>query len=213
MSNNVDDPPSHSDLNDLRKEIDRCTVCAQFAPGFEKPPSLNRGDPNAPLMIIGQEPANAEVQKGRPFAGQSGTRLDRWLVKCGAPEDSPRRHVFLTAVIKCAHEGTTRTFRKMARKCRPFLRRQIDLVRPEIVITLGARAYQNLTPVSLSYSDARFRMLETSEHQVVPEFGYHFTFLSWPHPSGRNRLLNEPDVRNRVDDSCDDIRASYGNQL
>lgn len=202
-----------ADIDDLRDEIDQCTVCADFAEGFEKPPSLNRGDPDAPLMIIGQEPANAEVERGRPFAGQSGTRLDRWLVQCGAPEDSPRRHVFLTAVIKCAHGGTARTFRQMARHCRPFLRRQIDLVRPEIIITLGARAYRNLTPVSLSYSNARFRMLETSEHQLVSEFRIHFTFLSWPHPSGRNRLLNKPEVRAQVENSCAEVRERIGDRL
>jgi len=89
----------------------------------------------------------------------------------------------------------------MTPNCRPFLQKQITLIRPKLIITLGQLAFDELNFTDLMFSDALCLPLASREHVLLSPFGYHFTLLPWPHPSGLNRWLNKPQNRQRLEKS------------
>ena len=185
----------------LDGEINQCLQCREAVAGFVKPPPLFRGV-IAPVMIVGQGPGQAEVALGRPFAGLAGRRLDGWLVQAGADRAAPRKHVYLTSLTKCtATELSSSDLAKMVRECRHFLATQIRLVRPQVLITLGKVAYDDLRFMPSEYNDAVCQPLRASDTVLVNEFDFDFTLLPWPHPSGLNRQLNDESLIARLEGS------------
>jgi uracil-DNA glycosylase len=89
----------------------------------------------------------------------------------------------------------------MARNCAGFLQQQILAVKPRLVITLGRNAYFNLRFINQDYGEALCRPLHTSNFLLLSQFGFHFWFLPWPHPSGLNRWHNTPQNRARLQES------------
>lgn len=149
------------------------------------------------LMIIGQGPGGAELKGTRAFAGQSGRKLDAWLIASGASAANPRQTVYFTSVIKCVcPQG--KFFAQMARNCSGFLHRQISTVRPELIITLGRLSFEALSIVNEDYDDALCKPRHTVDFLLVSPYGFHFNLLHWPHPSGLNRWLNTPENKARM---------------
>jgi len=89
----------------------------------------------------------------------------------------------------------------MVGNCRPFLAQQISLIRPKLIITLGQLAFEALNFTQISFTDALCITLETRQHMLLPPFGHHWTLMPWPHPSGRNRWLNKPENRQKLERS------------
>ncbi len=175
-------------LADLHHEIDACVCCRAFTAGFAKPMSMERGQ-GRDLMVIGQGPGRTEIRSGRAFSGPSGTKLDAWLVACGAGLHAPRQRIYATSVLKCA--GDQRDLRRMAAHCHRFLMRQLELIRPKLVISLGQQAYKTMTCSIAPYAKA-LCCLQEGVPMLVQPFPVEFPLLVWPHPSGLNRWLNEP---------------------
>lgn len=160
-------------------------------------------------MIIGQGPGNAELAGVRAFAGQSGRTLEGWLVSCGANPKSPRDGIYFTSVIKCVCPSD-KYFAQMAGNCRQFLRRQIMELAPELVITLGKKAYEELRVDDGTYEEGLCAPHHTSQLVLITPFGLHFNLLHWPHPSGLNRWHNESANASRLKASFDFVRQFIG---
>jgi uracil-DNA glycosylase family 4 len=193
----------------IHAEVSACRVCEENVPGFQKPAALDRGNAGR-IMIIGQGPGQAEVEGLRAFAGQSGRTLERWLVQCGANPDVPRAGIYFTSVIKCVCPRD-KFFPMMARNCQQFLRSQIAEVRPDLIITLGKRAYDALQVSDTTYDEALCEPQHTADFVLVTPFGFHFHLLHWPHPSGLNRWLNDDNNARRLTASFDFVRPFLGN--
>jgi uracil-DNA glycosylase family 4 len=191
-------PPVQNPLDALHQTIDACRKCENSIPNLCKPIRMLRGTPGD-VMIVGQGPGKQECAAGYAFAGQSGKRLDQWLRKCRR-RGSARDGIYLTSVVKCV-KRSDQELRIMVRNCRPFLEKQIALIRPKLIITLGRLAFETLNFSYMSYTDALCIPLETKEHVLLPRFGYHLTLLPWPHPSGLNRWLNEKRNRQALEKS------------
>lgn len=187
----------------LHREIGLCRVCETQITDFQKPPHLDRGEPGH-IIVIGQGPGHAELNATRAFAGQAGRTLDKWLVACGAAADNPRGGIYFTSVIKCV--GSDVQFGLMAANCASFLQRQILEIRPALVITLGKRSFDALTITSEDYNLALCKPFNTADTLLVTAFDFHYSLLHWPHPSGRNRWLNVPGNRDRLNASFDYVR-------
>lgn len=155
---------------------------------------------------MGQGPGNAELNASKAFAGQSGRTLDSWLVSAGADVGDPRSGLYLTSIIKCCHSSPG-DFPLMAQLCAPFLQRQIEFLRPRLVITLGRQAYLRLRLTPKGYNEALCGPVHTSDHLLVSQFGFHFWLLPWPHPSGLNRWHNSIENRERLERSFAFVRS------
>ncbi len=130
-----------SDLEGLAREVALCTGCPLHHGRTKAVPG--EGPPDAQIMFIGEAPGFHEDQQGRPFVGAAGRFLEELL----ASIDLTRDDVFIANVIKCRPPGNRDPLPDEIEACRPFLDRQIDLISPKLVVTLGrfsmARAFPN----------------------------------------------------------------------
>jgi uracil-DNA glycosylase family 4 len=188
----------------LHQAIDECTVCADHVPGLVKIQGVRRGEPGK-IMIIGQGPGRQEAERRSAFAGQSGTRLDRWLVEAGADPANPRGGIYLTSVTKCV-PGPGASMTHMVKNCRRFLLEQLAIIKPSLLVTLGKPAYEQLRVSHDPYEQALCRLFHSESQLLFPGTGFHYALLPWPHPSGLNRWHNEPGNRSRLVASFDLMR-------
>ena len=91
------------------------------------------GAPDARVMLIGEGPGAQEDESGRPFVGAAGQLLDKLLARAGLR----REEVFITNVVKCRPPGNRDPQPVETEMCKPFLKRQIELIRPKVVCQLG----------------------------------------------------------------------------
>jgi uracil-DNA glycosylase family 4 len=123
-----------SALQLIREDIGDCTRCALHK-------GRNRlvfadGDPNARLMLVGEGPGADEDAQGLPFVGRAGQLLNNMI----AAMRLKREEVYIANVVKCRPPQNRTPEPDEANTCSPFLFRQIDVVRPEVIVALGATA-------------------------------------------------------------------------
>lgn len=121
-------------LNLIREEIGDCTRCALHK-GRNKLVFAD-GDPNARLMFVGEGPGADEDAQGLPFVGRAGQLLNNMIAAMGLK----REEVYICNVVKCRPPGNRTPEPEEANTCSPFLFRQIDVVRPQVIVALGATA-------------------------------------------------------------------------
>ncbi len=102
---------------------------------------VGRGNPNARLLLLGEAPGAEEEACGQPFVGRSGRLLEAMLAAAGL---SSERDLYIANVIKCRPPGNRKPSRTEIEACRPWLERQIALVRPQLVLLVGATALEAL---------------------------------------------------------------------
>lgn len=123
--------PRVSELNQLAHEINICQRCRLAKTRTCAVPGEGRSD--APVLLIGEGPGYYEDQQGRPFIGASGKLLTRLLQCVGLT----RQDVFITNVVKCRPPDNRDPLPDEIAACRPFLDRQLALIGPTLVVTLG----------------------------------------------------------------------------
>jgi len=120
-------------LADLEVDALACTRCPLAA--GRKNVVFGVGDPNADVVFVGEGPGAQEDEQGEPFVGRSGQLLDRLM----AEEMGMRRGdgVYIANVVKCRPPGNRDPHPEEIASCRPFLERQVDLIAPKVIVTLG----------------------------------------------------------------------------
>ncbi len=138
-------------LAKLHKEMRACRLCLEAGHDIT-PGAIFRGTAVSQVLLIGQAPGVTEVEAKRPFNASSGRRLFQWLGEAGWQEDDFRARHYMTAVTKCypgkAANGKGDRVPSKAEQalCRPFLEREIALVRPRLIILVGGLAIKLLYP-------------------------------------------------------------------
>ena len=128
-------PADHtSALQLIRDEIGDCTRCALHT-GRNKL-VFGDGSPSARLMFVGEGPGADEDAQGLPFVGKAGQLLNNMIAAMGLK----REEVYIANVVKCRPPGNRTPEPEEANTCSPFLFRQIDVVRPQVLVALGATA-------------------------------------------------------------------------
>jgi uracil-DNA glycosylase len=106
-------------------DCDLCKTRTRAVPG--------EGSPNAEMMFVGEGPGFNEDQQGRPFVGAAGKFLDELLVSIG----TQRSEVYITNVLKCRPPNNRDPLPNEVEACRKYLLRQIELIKPGLIVTLG----------------------------------------------------------------------------
>lgn len=124
------------------------------------------GDPHAALMFVGEAPGKNEDLQGEPFVGAAGKLLDELLAGIGMT----RSEVYIANILKCRPPGNRNPEAAEIECCTPFLRRQIDLVNPQVIATLGNFATKFLLDTTSGITAIRGRLFHVDGRQVVPVF-------------------------------------------
>jgi uracil-DNA glycosylase len=137
--------PPRPTLAALRRESASCTACNLHELGTQT--VFGEGRPTAELMLVGEQPGDVEDREGRPFVGPAGKLLDRALAEAGIERD----RVYLTNAVKhfkWRARGPRRIHdtpnEREVRACLPWLRAEIEVVDPSLVVCLGATAAKAL---------------------------------------------------------------------
>jgi uracil-DNA glycosylase len=158
-------------------ELRACTRC----PDMQRPVVL--GSPVASeILLIGQAPGDKEPLYGRPFAWTAGKQLFKWFAALGVDETAFRARVYMAAVCRCfpgkqPGGGDRVPTRDEIANCRPWLERELALLRPRLVIPVGRLAIEQLlAPAPLAEHIGRV-------HRLTRD-GRRCDVLPLPHPSG-----------------------------
>ena len=160
----------------LREEIGDCTRCALHALGRHQV-VFGVGNPDADLMFVGEAPGKTEDREGEPFVGEAGQLLTKIIEAIGLS----RADVYIANIVKCRPPNNRNPEPPEVETCSPFLLRQIDVVRPKVVVALGKFAAHTLLGTDAPISRLRGRLHEYRHGiRIMPT--YHPAYLL-PHRS------------------------------
>ncbi len=154
--------------NRIEEQVKVCTGCVLHK---ERTYAVfGEGNRSARLVFVGEGPGYDEDQSGRPFVGKAGQLLNKIIKAMGWP----REDVFICNVIKCRPPNNRTPLPDEIDSCQPFLTEQLDLIRPQAIVALGAPAARTLTGTKegITAMRGRWRMYRSGELEirVMPTF-------------------------------------------
>jgi DNA polymerase len=178
--------PDSSSLREVEEASKACTACHLYKRGTQT--VFGEGPKRAPLMLVGEQPGDYEDVAGKPFVGPAGKILDRALEEAGID----RSKVYVTNVVKhfkWEPRGKRRIHQKPNSReiaaCRPWMEAELRLVRPKLLVCLGATAAQAVFGPSFRVTRDRGKILDS---EFAPKV------VATVHPSS---LLRQPDEESR----------------
>jgi uracil-DNA glycosylase family protein len=191
--------PDSSSLKTLREAADGCRGCPLFANATQA--VFGEGRKGARVLFVGEQPGNEEDLEGRPFVGPAGRILDEGLAAAGIDRDT----VYVTNAVKhfkWIPKGTKRLHAKPSprevRACAPWLAKEIEVVRPEVIACLGATASQALLGSSFKVTQQRGRVLASPLAERV---------VATIHPSAILRQRTSEDRRREMEAFVADLKV------
>jgi DNA polymerase len=166
------------DWDALEQAVSGCTAC-------ELSTTRNRtvfgtGHRAAEWMLVGEAPGMEEDARGEPFVGQAGRLLDNMLASIGLSRaGATPQSVYIANVLKCRPPGNRNPAPGEVAACDPFLRRQIELVNPKLVLVMGRFASQSLlgTDASIASLRGKVHRIEVAGRKVAVVVTYHPAYL------------------------------------
>src|SRR2546423_31877 len=134
-------------LDEIAKRVNKCTRCPLYETATKGVPG--EGNPKAKLVCVGEAPGAKEDETGRPFVGAAGQLLTKIL----AAIKLEREDVFICNVLKHRPPGNRNPRPEGVAACSPYLVRQLELIRPKVILALGTFAAQTLLETTLSIGD------------------------------------------------------------
>jgi uracil-DNA glycosylase len=142
-------------LKIIREDLGDCTRCVLHQQG-RKQIVFGVGNPKAELMFVGEGPGADEDEKGEPFVGRAGQLLNNMIKAMGIE----REQVYIANIVKCRPPGNRQPERDECATCSPFLMRQITVVKPKVIVALGATAAKTLLAMNSSMIQLRGRFYD-----------------------------------------------------
>ncbi len=191
--------PERPTLPKVRKAAQDCKACDLWRSGTQT--VFGEGASGATVMFVGEQPGNDEDLAGRPFVGPAGRVLDQALTEAGID----REETFVTNAVK-HFKWEPRGKRRIHQKpnwtemtaCRPWLEAELQLVKPRVVVALGATAAQ-------TFLGRQFRV--TKQRGVALESPLHPCVVATVHPSSILRAPDEDARREAMRDLVADLRT------
>ena len=169
-----------NNLGELKKQAQNCHLCSLskgrnhvvFGEGFEQ----------AEVMFVGDAPLEIEDNEGKPFLGRGGEMLTAMIEKVLGV---PRSNVYVTNLLKCHPLASKEVHESELHTCKAYLFKEIELVQPKVIVTLGEKAYHYLTNDTTALKEIRGTVMQKEKHIIVPTY----------HP---NFLLKNPSLKKEV---------------
>ncbi len=177
-------PPVRRSLAQIREDVGECTRCKLHS--TRRSIVFGVGDPDAPLMFVGEAPGEQEDKRGDPFVGPAGELLDKMIEAMGWS----RQTVYINNILMCRPPGNRNPQPDEVAQCKPFLDARIASIGPRIIVALGRPAANTLLGRDAPISALRGKFHDRHGIKVMPTF----------HPA---YLLREPD---RKRDTWSDLK-------
>jgi len=159
-----------NNLEALKKQAYNCHLCS-LSKGRTKV-VFGEGNPQADIMFIGDTPLEIEDNEGKIFLGKSGEMLTAMIEKV---LKIPRSEVYLSNLLKCRPMLSKEVHESEFHTCKAYLFKEIELVQPKVIVTLGERAYHYLTGDVTPLKEIRGTLITRDNSTIVPT--YHPSFL------------------------------------
>jgi uracil-DNA glycosylase len=217
-------------LFDIQSNMRQCQLCLEA--GYQiTPGAIFTGNLQATIMVIGQAPGRTEVEAKRPFNAGSGRRLFQWLGEAGWDENQFRRDQYMTAITKCypgkndSGRGDRVPSKPEQELCQPFLRQELKLVTPRLIIPVGGLAVSHFYNPRLTLKNVigtakyvpgdQYKEILTGaiyDVEVYRSFRALFSkdghwIVPLPHPSGASIWPNNPDNKLLIKQAIDILNA------
>jgi len=160
-------------LNELKNIVLNCKKCRLSSKRINV--VFGEGNPNAKIMFIGEGPGEDEDKTGRPFVGKAGQLLTKMIEAI----DLKREEVYIANIVKCRPPNNRVPYDDEAINCIPYLRKQVALIRPKIIVCLGATAARHIIDKNIRITKDRGIWVKKGEFLIMPTY----------HPSA---LLRDP---------------------
>lgn len=147
-------------LEEINKEIQVCTKCDLHKNRTQA--VLGEGNPNSPIMFIGEAPGEEEDKQGRPFVGRAGQLLTKAIESAGYK----RNDVYIANINKCRPPNNRTPTIEEQEACFPYLKRQIEIINPSVLCLLGATAYRGIFKKETKITKERGNVLEYDGKKV-----------------------------------------------
>ncbi len=176
-------------LESLQKQAQNCHLC-ELSKSRQKV-VFGEGDPHADLLFIGEAPGATEDSSGKPFVGRSGELLTRMIENV---LKISRSDVYITNIVKCRPSDNQVPTPTQAHTCQPYLLKQIELIKPKLIVTLGETAYHYLTGDETGITKIRGTVHKQDNYTIIPTY----------HPS---YLLRNPSAKKEVFEDLKKVKA------
>ncbi len=153
----------------IYSEWENCTRCKLHQ--WRNNIVFGEGDPSSRLVFIGEGPGEEEDKQGRPFVGRAGQLLNLMIRAIGLK----REEVFITNIIKCRPPRNRDPEKDEIIACAPLLQKQLEIINPEIIVTLGKPAITALSGEKLPITRIRGKIMVIDGRKVLPT--YHPAYL------------------------------------
>jgi len=173
------------DWRELKASVAGCTACPLHK--ARNKTVFGVGDEHAEWLFIGEGPGADEDAKGEPFVGQAGKLLDNMLAAIGLKRG---KNVYIGNMVKCRPPGNRNPEPLEVAQCEPYLHRQIELIKPKLIVALGKVAAVNLLKREASVASLRGKVLEYQGTPLIVT--YHPAYL----------LRSLPDKAKAWEDLC-----------
>jgi uracil-DNA glycosylase family 4 len=148
----------------FHEEVGRCTGCALHQ--TRRSVVAGEGNANAALMFVGEGPGEQEDLQGRPFVGKAGQLLDKMITAIHLR----REDVYITNIVKCRPPQNRVPNDAEAAACLPFLRLQVKLIRPRIIVCLGATAAKHIISQDIRITKDRGVWTRRGGYYMLPTY-------------------------------------------
>jgi len=175
---------------DLYNEVMNCYKCALSTK--RKNVVFGEGNLKAVIMFVGEGPGEVEDNTGRPFVGRAGQLLDKMIEAIGLK----RENVYIANIVKCRPPGNRVPRDDEAETCLPYLRNQVAIIRPKIIVCLGATAVKYIVDRSAKITEIRGNWVEKKGFWIMPTY----------HPAA---LLRDPAKKVEAWEDFKKIRQKY----
>lgn len=156
-----------------RDEVSVCTKCPLHRTRTHT--VFGEGDVNARLVFVGEGPGENEDETGRPFVGRAGQLLDKMIQAMGLS----REQVYICNVVKCRPPGNRNPAPEETASCTPYLIRQLEILHPEVIVSLGLPATHYLLQNSLSMSRMRGQWHQWRGVKLMPTYHPSYVLRSY----------------------------------
>ena len=159
-----------NNLKELKEQANNCHLCSLSKSRTKV--VFGEGNNNADIMFIGDAPLQMEDDKGKPFLGRGGEMLTAMIEKV---LKISRQDVYITNLLKCRPLQGQELHETPFHTCKAYLFKEIELVQPKIIITLGKEAYHYLSNDNSEFKELRGTIIKSNNYLIIPT--YHPSFL------------------------------------